>query len=83
MRLKQSLVNPGPTGLSPSELREVEDEFGVFLLAPAAPTRSANQQLGVFDQNNRHAEDITASSKYFTMADLRQKVGDVCKRCGE
>jgi len=81
--LKDSGNTSPSSKLTHTDMGKLEVEFGVFIMTPANPSRSPNEQFGIYDKNRRHAEDITASGKYFTVNELRNKIDDICKRLGK
>ena len=70
MKVKNSTVPE----LSLRKLRSIERNLGVYLANPRAVTRSANQQFGVFDEDELHVGDICADARYFTEEELTQKI---------
>lgn len=58
------------TRLSRRQLRGLERELGVYLDIPVRSQRSSIQQLGVFDEDEKYAGDVTAQSTWFSVPEL-------------
>lgn len=60
--------------LTRRQIRALERELGVILDKPKESLRSAEQQLGVYDEDEQHVGDIRAADFFFTEEELRAAV---------
>lgn len=60
--------------LTLKQIRALERELGVILDKPSKAVRSAEQQLGVYDEDEQHVGNIRAADFFFTEEELRAAV---------
>lgn len=65
---------PKPQPLSRRVMRDIERELGVFFDKPERAFRNGKQQFGVYDEDEHHAGDVRANSRYFDAEELKTKV---------
>lgn len=67
-------TEPGSKPLARRQLRALERQLGVFFDKPKDGSRSAEQQFGVYDEDETHVGDICAANFFFTEEELRAAV---------